>query len=80
MHRVVVVTALLSTSGRAKQRLPGTLDPSDFIVFPESGDRELIPEQRRAVFDRSFARHSCAARVLEDLTRAQISGAENHKL
>lgn len=48
-HRVVVVTALLSTPGRTKQRLPeqtvGSLKPGDFIVFPESGDRELIQEK-----------------------------------
>jgi len=48
-HRVVVVTALLSTKGRMKQHLPeqtvGALRPGDFIVFPESGDRELIHEK-----------------------------------
>jgi len=48
-HRVVVVTGLLSTSERTRQRLPeqtvGALKPGDFIVFPESGDRELIQEK-----------------------------------
>jgi hypothetical protein len=47
-HGVVVVTDLLS--GRAKQRVPpertvGDLKVGDFIVFPESGDRELIQEK-----------------------------------
>jgi hypothetical protein len=48
-HRVVVVTELLSTAGRTKQRLPeqtvGSLKSGDFIAFPESGDRELIHEK-----------------------------------
>jgi hypothetical protein len=49
-HSVVVVTDLLSMPpSRAKQRLPektvGSLKPGDFIVFPESGGRELIQEK-----------------------------------
>jgi hypothetical protein len=48
-HKVVVVTSLVSEIGRTNQRLPeqtvGSLRPGDFIVFPESGDRELIQEQ-----------------------------------
>jgi hypothetical protein len=48
-HGVVVVTDLLSVASRTKQRLPekvvGDLKPGDFIVFPESGDRELIQEK-----------------------------------
>jgi hypothetical protein len=48
-HRVVVVTDLASVHGRTKQRLPEKtvveLRQGDFIVFPESGDRELIQEK-----------------------------------
>ncbi len=48
-HGVVVVTELLSGTGRTKQRLPehtvDDLKQGDFIVFPESGDRELIQEK-----------------------------------
>jgi hypothetical protein len=48
-HGVVVVTELLSGGGRTKQRVPertvGELKQGDFIVFPESGDRELIQEK-----------------------------------
>jgi hypothetical protein len=45
-HRVIVATDLLSKAGRARQRLPervaADLRKGDFIVFPESGDRELV--------------------------------------
>ena len=48
-HKVVVATLLVSAAGRIQQRLPeqtvGALAPGDFIVFPESGDRELIQEK-----------------------------------
>jgi hypothetical protein len=48
-HHVVTVTDLISMERRSKQRLPekvvGELKQGDFIVFPESGDRELIQDK-----------------------------------
>ena len=48
-HKVVVATQLVSATGRMRQSLSeqavGALAPGDFIVFPESGDRELIQEK-----------------------------------
>jgi hypothetical protein len=48
-HHVVTVTDLIASEKRSKQRLPekvvGELKHGDFIVFPESGDRELILEK-----------------------------------
>jgi hypothetical protein len=48
-HHVVTVTDLIASEKRSKQRLPektvGELRQGDFIVFPESGDRELIQEK-----------------------------------
>jgi hypothetical protein len=45
-HKLPVATALVSGSFRANQKLPERtiidIKPGDFIVFPESGDREFV--------------------------------------
>lgn len=45
-HKLPVATALVSGSVRANQKLPERtfvdIKPGDFIVFPESGDREFV--------------------------------------
>lgn len=47
-HKLPVATALVSGSTRANQKLPERtvldIKPGDFIVFPESGDREFVLE------------------------------------
>ncbi|HEX3799665.1 MAG TPA: DrmE family protein [Verrucomicrobiae bacterium] len=47
-HKLPVATALVSGSARANQKLPERtvldIKPGDFIVFPESGNREFVLE------------------------------------
>lgn len=47
-HKVPVATEIVSGRGRSKQNLPecvvGDIKQGDFIVFPKSGDRELIQD------------------------------------
>ena len=69
-HRVVVVTTLLSTSGRTKQSLPeqtvGALKPGDFIVFPESSDRELIQQTADQLLGKEAAALRKTARLWKE--------------
>jgi hypothetical protein len=47
-HKVAVATGLVSARTRQSQKLPERtvldMEPGDFLVFPESGDRELVQE------------------------------------
>jgi hypothetical protein len=70
-HRVVVVTDLVSAQqGHTRQRLPektvDRLRAGDFIVFPESGDRELIQEKADQLLGGTAAQLRRTARLWKE--------------
>jgi hypothetical protein len=73
-HRVVVVTGLLSSGGQTKQRLPEqmieSLKRGDFVVFPESGDRELIQEKADQLLGSVAQKFRKTARLWKDALKS----------
>lgn len=73
-HGMVVVTELLSPGVRTAKRLPektvGGLRQGDFIVFPESGDRELIQEKADQLIGADAPDLRKSARLWKDALRA----------
>ncbi len=73
-HGVVVVTELLSPGARTKRRLPektvADLKQGDFIVFPESGDRELIQEKADQLIGPDAQELRKGARLWKEALRA----------
>ena len=73
-HGVVVVTELLLPGARKRKRLPekivGDLKQGDFIVFPASGDRELIQEKADQLIGSDAPKLRKAARVWKEALRA----------
>lgn len=84
-HSVVVVTELLAMpQGGAKQRLPekrvGGLKPGDYIVFPESGDRELIQEKADQLLGTGAALLRKTAKLWKEaLWAGSLTPAQFHK-
>ena len=73
-HGVVVLTELLLPGARTRRRLPekmvGDLKQGDFIVFPASGDRELIREKADQLIGSDAPKLRKAARVWKEALRA----------
>ena len=69
-HHVVTVTNLISSERRSKQRLPEKIvsdfKQGDFVVFPESGDRELIHEKADQLLGPKAAKLRKAARAWKE--------------
>jgi len=69
-HRIVVVSDLVSGNFRQQQRLPertiSQLKQGDFVVFPESGAKELIREKADQLLGTEAPRLRKAARLWKE--------------